>query len=166
MGVRDYTGDGPRDPTPPPPGGDPSVQALLPQPTVKARLLDSGDEGGGEMQTLTLIQGSVEPFDVEIVDENGAARSIAGADHASFAVRRDLADSTDLLLLRKVDTNIVIDDTNMKLTCTMSQAQADALPVGVFVGQAAVRFGDDNNWKGTMPVRVNVIELGAPKTST
>lgn len=114
---------------------------------------------------LILIIGSVRPFDIKLVDDSSpaVAEDLSSADHATFSVKIDVDASTDILLRRVADSNLTIDTTNSKLTCTITQAEADALTAGTYIGQASVRI-DGIEWIKTDRFIVKIKPSFSPNT--
>lgn len=114
---------------------------------------------------LTLIIGSIRNFDIKLVDDSSPAigEDLSSADHATFSVKTNVDASTDILLRRVADSNLTIDKPNKKLTCTITQSEADALVAGTYIGQASVRI-DGVSWIKTDPFFVHIKESFAPNT--
>lgn len=116
------------------------------------------------MEQLVITVGSAQSLELELLDEHDVAESLAGADRASFAVRESLQSTTNLLLR---STQAVPGPATLafaaggKLVATMTGSEV--LTPGVYVGEAAVRFGSDTAWKYTDPFRVVVVPAGAPQ---
>lgn len=99
---------------------------------------------------LELTIGSTEPFEVPIIAADGQPADLSGADRASVTVLESIG-ATPAILQRDTVTGptLSIDVAGSKLVATLSGAESDALPAGTYVGEAAVRFGDDDSWKFT-----------------
>jgi hypothetical protein len=103
----------------------------------------------------------LKPFDILLFDENDNAESLVGATDATFRVLKFIEDEAANAIL-DVDTasELAIDIVNSRLTVTMTTAQADALPVGTFVGQANIKIS--GKWFATDPFHVKVSKRFAP----
>lgn len=106
---------------------------------------------------LVIDIGSTEPFDVLLRTQAGLPEALGSADRASLAIRASES-SPDILLQRSTNTGtatIVATASESKVTCTLALQESEELPAGTFVGQLAVRFGTDANWKYSFffPVR-------------
>ena len=98
---------------------------------------------------LELFVGNTKPFDVVI------GSSLISSDRASLTVL-DSIGGTVVLQRDTVAGNMSIDVGNMKLTSTLTGIEADALIPGKYIGQAGVRFGNDDTWQYTQPFHVEI----------
>jgi len=103
---------------------------------------------------LELLLGSAGDFDVWLFDQNDAPEDLSDVDDAVFTVRDGPSALEPLLELGDPDVVVVVADS--KLVCTVSQAVADQLVAGLFVGDAALHFASDDVWKHTDPVAVRI----------
>lgn len=109
---------------------------------------------------LRIVKGSTKPFDIELFDDNDVVEDLSTATLATFVMRNELTGS-NVLLLRTTDGNLAIDSGDSKLTGTLTQIQADALVAGVYIAEAAIRFGA-TDWIHTDPFYVRVLLSAAP----
>jgi len=116
----------------------------------------------GREWALDIFRGSTEPFVVELVDDVDTPENLATADRASVVWYDRIGGSAQQTCSTEAG-NLVLNLATGSLTGTLTGLQADALVPGEYVGQAAVRFGSDNNWKVSRFFRVRVHELIAPK---
>lgn len=114
--------------------------------------------------TLTILQGSTRPFDLLIVDDAGVGEALDSADHATFSVRETVSSLTDVLLRRTADGNLSINKAEKKLVGTLSQAEADALSPGLYVGQVSIRL-DGIEWVKSDFFHVLIEKSFAPNTA-
>lgn len=106
-------------------------------------------------RTLEIIQGSVRPFDIALVDGSDVAEVLTGATDATFRVLADPDDATSPVIDQDTTTgDLVISIPNSKLTGTLTQAQADALVPGLYVGQAGIKIA--GSWLFTEPFYVRI----------
>lgn len=98
---------------------------------------------------LSIIVGSTQSILVQLRRADGKPEDLRApdADKATFAIREVVGAPTTLATWSTDAANLVIDKPNGTLTLTVTGAVADALPSGVYVGQAAVRFGNVDSWK-------------------
>lgn len=115
---------------------------------------------------LTLIIGSIRPFDIKLVDDSSPAvgEDLTNADAATFSVKTDVEASTDILLRRTADSNLTIDKPNNKLTCTITQVETNALVAGTYIGQVSVRI-DGSEWIKTDRFIVHLKQSFSPNTA-
>ena len=103
---------------------------------------------------LNLVISSHLSFSVELWDADGTREDIAGVTVAQIVIKEDPSDSTDVLLRRTADGNLTIDEATATLTATLSQVEADALPAGVYIGEASVTFGTESKVTKFFNVRI------------
>lgn len=111
--------------------------------------------------TLTMTKGSTKPIRLEFLDQNDGPEDLSSVDAATFVVRTHVGAVTAVL-----ERSIQAGDLSVSgsaLVATLSSAEADALPVGAYVGEAAVRFGDGDSWFMTEPITVDVVAAVATK---
>lgn len=94
---------------------------------------------------LDLIKGNTIPFEIVVLDDNGAPESLAGADKASFTVREKVG-GTVLLQRDTVTGGLSIDSARGVLVGTFTQPVADGLTVGSFIAAAAVHYTSGDRW--------------------
>lgn len=105
---------------------------------------------------LSLVQGSEKPFDIFLFDENDNPDDLTLVTDATFVVQRDINDPIGSALIN-IDTTVgglSINKPLSKLTGVLSLAEAQALPVGTFIGQAGVK--SSGQWFFTDPFNVIV----------
>ena len=112
---------------------------------------------------LILNQSSSGTFAIWLRDNNGNPESLFGADRASLAIKDYVGSATNILFRSTAAANLSINITDSKLVGTITGAEADALVPGSYVGQAAVRFGSDNNWRFLDYIIVEVAQAVASK---
>lgn len=106
-------------------------------------------------EVLTLVKGSVKPFDVYLFNENDSPESLAGADEATFTVKDGPSSAASILTRSRAGGTLTIDVANSKLTMTLSQGEADGLTPGEYIGDLAIRFGS-GNWFHADLIRVRI----------
>ena len=112
-------------------------------------------------KTLTLLQGSVRSFDINLVDGNDTAEVLTGASDATFRVLADPEVATAPIIDQDTTVgDLTIDISNSKLTGTLTQVQADALEPGLYVGQVGIKIS--GSWLFTDPFHVRVQDSFAP----
>lgn len=94
-----------------------------------------------DLSRLTLYQGSTVSWDIEILTPEGNAEDLSAATDAIFTVKASVSSSSIILERSVTLTNLTVDIPNSKLTCSITQAESDALVPGVYVGQANIAFG-------------------------
>lgn len=102
---------------------------------------------------LKLVIGSLTPGEIVLYGDRDQPLDLDDADMATFSVRDGLSSTTNILLFDTgvVLSNLVIDKNLGVLRFTPSAAQWTGAVPGAYIGQAAIRFGDDDNWKKTEP---------------
>lgn len=112
-------------------------------------------------ETLELVIGASNEFEVVLADEAGVLHDIAGAAEASVVIRDGQGATTDILLRSTMDANLVIDIANSKLVGDAPGGlEADEMVPGEYVGQAAFLIGSE--WFFTDWFTVRLIAGGAP----
>jgi len=95
---------------------------------------------------LVLTRGNTKPIDFDFLDENDLPESLVGADKAAFNVKISHTSLTSVLSRDTDAGNLSINPSTSTVTATLTEVESLALPVGVFLGQIAVRYGDDDSW--------------------
>lgn len=121
-----------------------------------------------EEDELVIVVGSTEPMRVLLLDERGKPESLATADMAVLTVKEHAA-SEDAILHRSTedspDPTLAIhdsaghddpDEDPSYLEATLTGAESSDLVPGLYIGQIAVRFGDDDSWKASTEFIVRV----------
>ncbi len=109
-----------------------------------------------EPRELVLVKGSSKSFEIVLVDAEGNPESLSGWDRASFRVLAKIGDATPILSRDTAAGNLAVDVPTSTLTATLSQAEADALVPGFYVGEAAVRYSAGSKWFHTRLERVRI----------
>lgn len=108
------------------------------------------------IDALVIVQGSSVDLAIEIFDDRDVAEDLSVADAATLAVRTSLQDTAAILERSTAAGNLSIDAAGSRLVATLTTPESAALVPGAYVGQAAIRFGDDDSWKVTDPFEVRV----------
>lgn len=122
--------------------------------------------GTVQREEIVLVQGSSEPIRVVLVDANGNDENIAGWDAAVFTVREYIG-ATPVLVRSTVGGSPTLSvgfdagnadpqDESTYLQAAITSVESAALAPGVYVAQAAVRFGSAASWKYTDEMRFRV----------
>lgn len=99
---------------------------------------------------LSLTIGSTLSFEIRILDSSDQPVSLAGATAATLSILTSSVGGT--IILSRSTTGGTLQIGTGKLTATLNQATADALPAGFFIGEAAVQFA--SGWQHTSTFRV------------
>lgn len=99
-------------------------------------------------QVLRIKQGSIVPFEAHVYGTDDELLDTTGADGAVLAITEAVGD--DPFIEFSLGDNLTI--ANGVLTCTMTQLEADALPIGEFIADGAVGFS--GQWKYFKAFRV------------
>lgn len=111
-------------------------------------------------KTLTLLQGSVRPFDIVLYDGNDELEDLTGATDATFRVLADPEDASSPIIDIDTDGDLAINISSSKLTGTLSQDDADDLAPGLYVGQVGIKIS--GSWLYTDPFHVRIKDSFAP----
>ena len=103
------------------------------------------------LDELVLLVGSVRPFRIDVIDENGDPLDLSGVTRAALRVATSLSATTDILAI-DTDTELVVGATS--IIATLSQVQADALTAGSFIADLAFEIGGE--WQQSDPFKVHV----------
>lgn len=104
---------------------------------------------------LTMLVGSAKSFSINIVDDKGFPEDISQFIRAQFTIRDGPGD-TPILSRDSGSGNLTIDSTNSLINISLSQAEADALPLGVW--NAGVRFQAlSGHWEPSENFRVKIV---------
>lgn len=108
-----------------------------------------------EPTTLKLTKGSTKPFDIVFYDDNDVLAVLAGASAGTFIIKKSVNGANILVRTTTGGTpTLTLDIPNAKLIGALSQIEADALPVGTFIGMASVQFG--SKWEDSDPFIVEI----------
>lgn len=110
--------------------------------------------------TLTLIMGSTVPFDVYLFDEEDVAEDLSAVTAATFIVKPSAVSPTFVLKRQTASGNLTVNADEAKLTATITQAEANGLVAGMYVGEVALQIG--GAWRHTDPFFVRVVPSMAP----
>lgn len=119
-----------------------------------------------EGDPLEIVAGSTEPLRVLLLDERGKPESLAAVDLAVLTIVD--GDGGDPVLHRSTEAPATLavhdsaghedaDDDPSYVEATLTTEESAALAPGLYVGQAALRFGDSPEaWKFTDEFHVRV----------
>jgi hypothetical protein len=112
------------------------------------------------MNELVIKQGNAADSEIELIDDNGSSEDLSSAQAATFAIKKDITSTagSNTILFRDTTTGNLSIGVG-KLIVTLSQAEANALVPGLYVGEAAVRFGA-TDWLHTYPFSVRILFSG------
>lgn len=113
-----------------------------------------------ERTETVITKGSARSIEIRLEDENGQPESLVGATAATLTVRETLSSTTAVLERKTSAANLSIDIPGAKLVATISQVEADALPPGIYVAEAAVQIG--GVWLHTDAFFVRIVPGMAP----
>lgn len=95
-----------------------------------------------DVPTLRLSRGSANSIEVSLSDERDEPEDLTGCDDAVFTVRDAIdPDTASFEVVATVGDGLEIDVEGSKLIVSLTQEQADLLPVGVLVADVAVQIG-------------------------
>lgn len=100
---------------------------------------------------LKLTKGSVDPFTLAFPSDN-----LSGVTDYSFNISESHG-GTSILSLTKAAGLALVGDI---ITASLSQGQADALPLGTWIGEVAIK--DKGVWRHTRPFTVKIATTQAP----
>lgn len=110
--------------------------------------------------TLEIVRGSVMPFDVYIFDEEGVAEDLSAVTAASLIVKPSAESPTQVFKRQTSAGNLTVDAENSKLVGTLTQAEANGLVAGLYIGEVALQIG--GAWRHSDPFYVRVAPSMAP----
>lgn len=106
------------------------------------------------VRDLELYIGDAGPITLSIVGNEGQPLALDGADGATFEVRRAIAADPPLLRRSTAEATLSIVASSGKLVATLTPEESTGLPPGLWLGQAAVRFGSEDAWRFSAPFYV------------
>ncbi len=103
---------------------------------------------------LVLVQGSARPFELRFLDEHDNSEDLSNVAAATLRIVGDPSDpgGTEILSRSTAASNLSIDSAESKIVGTLEQAEADALPTGIFIAAASVQFAGGSEWHDTDPI--------------
>jgi len=108
---------------------------------------------------LELTVGDSSPIVLELFDDRDEEIVFAGGERATFTVTE--SSSATALLDLDTGTELTVATGTNELTVQLSQAQADALVMGAYIGQVAIEF-DTDQWRKSKRFDAVVIATIAP----
>lgn len=122
---------------------------------------------------LEVTAGSTSPWTVEMADDRDQPEDLSLVDAATLRVAKFVGASLagDVVIDRSIlagnlskHTGTNVDTDPSWFRATLSQAEADALPPGVYVGAIAARFGSADTWQDAIEFTVRINPKTAPRT--
>ena len=103
---------------------------------------------------LTLIVGSIKPFQVVLYDQDDKLEDLTGATEATLVIRESATSEDNILFRSTSDNTLDLSIEDATLEGSLTQEEADDLPIGDYIGSVAVLFPD--GWQISDPFIVRI----------